>query len=70
MSLLNNLFGNASEVNADELKSEFGAILIPDEDIVAAFRIFRDYDYFFVLNRDIHLHHKKYPTFTANAGIF
>ena len=42
MSLLNNLFGNASEVNADELKGEFGAILIPDEEIVAAFRIFRD----------------------------
>ena len=42
MSLLNHLFGNASEVNADELKSEFGAILIPDEEIVAAFRIFRD----------------------------
>ena len=42
MSLLNNLFGNASEVNVDELKGEFGAILIPDEDIVAAFRIFRD----------------------------
>ncbi|MBO7267489.1 MAG: PH domain-containing protein, partial [Bacteroidaceae bacterium] len=42
MSLLNNLFGNASEVNVDELKSEFDTILIPDEDIVAAFRIFRD----------------------------
>ena len=42
MSLLNNIFGNASEVNVDELKSEFDAILIPDEDIAAAFRIFRD----------------------------
>ena len=42
MSLLNHLFGNASEVNVDELKSEFGTILIPDEEIVAAFRIFRD----------------------------
>lgn len=42
MSLLNNIFGNASEVNVDELKSEFDAILIPDEDTVAAFRIFRD----------------------------
>ena len=42
MSLLNNIFGNASEVNVDELKSEFDTILIPDEDIVAAFRIFRD----------------------------
>ena len=42
MSILNHLFGNASEVNVDELKSEFGAILIPDEEIVTAFRIFRD----------------------------
>lgn len=42
MSLLNHLFGNASEVNIDELKSEFGDILIPEEEIVAAFRIFRD----------------------------
>ena len=42
MSLLNHLFGNASEVNINELKNEFGTILIPDEDIVAAFRIFRD----------------------------
>ena len=42
MSLLNNIFGNASEVNVNELKSEFDAILIPDEEIVAAFRIFRD----------------------------
>ncbi len=42
MSLLNHLFGNASEVNIDELKNEFGDILIPEEEIVAAFRIFRD----------------------------
>lgn len=42
MSLLNHLFGNASEVNINELKNEFGDILIPEEDIVAAFRIFRD----------------------------
>lgn len=42
MSLLNHLFGNASEVSADELKKEFGDILIPSEDIEAAFRIFRD----------------------------
>ena len=42
MSLLNHLFGNASEVNINELKNEFGDILIPEEEIVAAFRIFRD----------------------------
>ena len=37
MSLLNHLFGNASEVNINELKNEFGDILIPEEEIVAAF---------------------------------
>ena len=42
MSLLNHLFGNASEVNINELKNECGDILIPEEEIVAAFRIFRD----------------------------
>ena len=42
MSLLNHLFGNASEVNINELKNEFGDILIPEEEIVAAFSIFRD----------------------------
>ena len=42
MSLLNNLFGNATEVSADELKKEFGEVFIPGEEIEAAFRIFRD----------------------------
>ena len=42
MSILNNLFGNATEVNIAELQQEFSAVLIPNEDIVAAFRIFRD----------------------------
>ena len=42
MSLLNNLFGNATEVDIEELRKEFGEILIPGEEIEAAFRIFRD----------------------------
>ena len=42
MSLLNNLFGNATEVDIEELRKEFGEILIPGEEIETAFRIFRD----------------------------
>jgi hypothetical protein len=42
MSLLNNLFGNATEVDVEELRKEFGEILIDGEEIEAAFRIFRD----------------------------
>lgn len=42
MSLLNNLLGNATEVDIEELRKEFGEILINGEDIEAAFRIFRD----------------------------
>ncbi len=42
MSLLNNLFGNATEVDIEELRKEFGEILINGEEIETAFRIFRD----------------------------
>ena len=42
MSLLNNLLGNATEVDIEELRKEFGEILIDGEEIEAAFRIFRD----------------------------
>ena len=42
MSLLNNLFGNATEVDVEELRTEFGEILVDGEEIEAAFRIFRD----------------------------
>jgi hypothetical protein len=42
MSLLNNLLGNATEVDIEELRKEFGEILINGEEIEAAFRIFRD----------------------------
>ncbi len=42
MSILNNLFGNATEVDVEELRKEFGEILIDGEEIEVAFRIFRD----------------------------
>ena len=42
MSLLNNLFGNATEVDVEELRKEFGEILVDGEEIEAAFHIFRD----------------------------
>lgn len=42
MSLLNKLMGNASTVNAEDLANEFGPILIPGEEIEAAFVVWRD----------------------------
>ena len=42
MSILNNLFGNATEVDVEELRKEFGEILVDGEEIETAFRIFRD----------------------------
>ena len=42
MGLLNNLIGNATEVNLSELEKEFSEILYPGERIESAFRIMRD----------------------------
>ncbi len=42
MSIINNLFGNATEVDAEKLQEEFGSIIIDGEQIEAAFKIFRD----------------------------
>ena len=42
MSIINNLFGNATEVDTEKLQSEFGDIIIDGEEIEAAFKIFRD----------------------------
>jgi len=42
MGLINHLFGNATEVNLEELRAEFAPILIPEEELESAFRIFRD----------------------------
>ena len=42
MSIINNLFGNASEVDTEKLQKEFGSIIIDGEQIEAAFKIFRD----------------------------
>ncbi|MBE6199627.1 MAG: PH domain-containing protein [Rikenellaceae bacterium] len=42
MSLIQNIFGNATEANLEELQREFEPIIIEDEQIVAAYKIFRD----------------------------
>ena len=42
MSLLNNLFGNATEVNLNDIKTEFDTILFEGEELVSAYKIFRD----------------------------
>lgn len=42
MSLIQHLFGNATEVDAVKMQSEFSAILINDESVAKAFKLFRD----------------------------
>lgn len=42
MGFLNGLLGNASTISTDEVKNELGAVLIPGEDIDAAFKLIRD----------------------------
>lgn len=42
MGFINHLLGNATEVDLDEIRQEFDAILVPDEELETAFRIFRD----------------------------
>ena len=42
MGLLSNLMGNASEVDPKELENEFSDVLSDQENIEAAFKIFRD----------------------------
>lgn len=42
MSLLNAILGNASEMNLADLQREFSEILIPDEQIEAAYKLIRD----------------------------
>jgi len=42
MGFFNNLLGNATEVNLEEIRKEFDPILLPDEELETAFRIFRD----------------------------
>ena len=42
MALFNHIFGNATEVSAEDLQKEFSEVLIAGETIQAAFRIFRD----------------------------
>ncbi len=40
--MFQSLFGNASEINVDALRKEFENVLLEDEKIDKAFRIFRD----------------------------
>lgn len=42
MGLLNNLLGNATELNKNEITKEFDEILCPGEEIEKAFNIIRD----------------------------
>ena len=42
MSLINALFGTASQIDPNELESEFGPILVEGETIAAAFKVVRD----------------------------
>lgn len=42
MGILNNILGNATEVNLNELQKEFTPLLADNEQLECAFRIFRD----------------------------
>lgn len=42
MGFLNHLLGNATEVDLNEIKSEFDTILFDGEELISAYRIFRD----------------------------
>ena len=42
MSLINALFGTASQIDPNELESEFGPILVEGETIAAAFKVVRN----------------------------
>lgn len=42
MSLLQNLFGNATEVDAVKMQTEFATILVNEEAVAKAFKLFRD----------------------------
>lgn len=42
MGLFNSILGNASQVNIDEIKAQFENVLVENENIEAAFTLFRD----------------------------
>jgi hypothetical protein len=42
MGILDNLFGNATDVDVNKLKEEFSQILVDGENIECAYQIFRD----------------------------
>jgi hypothetical protein len=42
MGLLNTILGNANQVNINEIKAQFENVLVENENIEAAFSLFRD----------------------------
>jgi hypothetical protein len=42
MGLMNAIFGTASQIDPNELASEFGPLLIDGEEITGAFKVVRD----------------------------
>ena len=42
MGLFNSILGNASQVNINEIKAQFEHVLVENENIEAAFSLFRD----------------------------
>lgn len=42
MGLFNSILGNASQVNINEIKAQFENVLVENENIEAAFSLFRD----------------------------
>ena len=42
MGLFNSILGNASQVNIDEIKAQFENVLVGNENIEAAFSLYRD----------------------------
>ena len=42
MSILSSLLGNAGAIEKDQVQQKYGKLLLPEEEVVAAFKIFRD----------------------------
>ncbi len=42
MGLLSGLMGHASQISIEELRKEFGSILVDGEDLILAFKLVRD----------------------------
>lgn len=42
MSILSSLLGNAGAIEKEKVQEKYGKLLLPTEEVVAAFKIFRD----------------------------